>query len=219
MILIMLGAPGAGKGTVGKKLAKELGIIHISSGDIFRALIRDNTEEGTKIKEYIDKGLLIPDEMAMDIFERQLKKFNVEKGIILDGYPRTKNQAVHLDNIGVKVDAAVNIDLPHQIIVDRIINRRICSNSDCGEIYNLKYGRKPEKDGICDLCGSKLLHRDDDNETTVLERISVYEKTGEPLREYYKNKNNLINVNVDADSSADNTVRTIIMKLKEIKKI
>lgn len=218
MIIIMLGAPGAGKGTIGKKLSQSLGITHLSSGDIFRALIKENTDISKRIEECINSGKLIPDDMAMKLFEGKLVEYDLEKGIILDGYPRTEKQAEHLDKllkkINKKVTAAVNIDISEQLIIDRIVNRRICSN--CGEIYNLKYGKKPQKEGKCDKCGHKLVLRADDNEKTVRDRLKTYNETTKSLLAYYENKGLLFNLHSDENTTVNTIVANALIYIEDM---
>ena len=220
MIIIMLGAPGAGKGTIGKRLAVQLGITHLSSGDVFRALTKDNTKLGEEIKECINNGKLIPDKLAMQIFEDKIVKYNLEKGIILDGYPRTLMQAKHLDklfkNMELKVDIAMNIDVEDQLIIDRIVNRRICLNSRCGEIYNLKYGKIPKVEGICDKCGENLIQRADDNEDTVKDRLKIYDENTRPLLKYYNKRGVLWNVHSAEDTSIDDIVHQTMVHIEDI---
>lgn len=167
MVIIMLGAPGTGKGTVGKLLSEELGIVHISSGEIFRSYAKKHDKLGEQIENYISNGLLVPDELAIQIVEKRLEEPDVKNGVILDGFPRTRNQAIVLDYIlklqRKMVDVAVELDLPDDDIVDRIVKRRTCINKNCREIYNLDF-RPPKKEGICDKCGGPLVQRIDDNE-------------------------------------------------------
>lgn len=218
MIIIMLGAPGAGKGTIGKRLSKELDITHLSSGDIFRTLIKENTEIGKQIEECINKGQLIPDDLAMEIFEQKLMEYDLDKGIILDGYPRTEIQAKHLDkllnSINNKVGGAINIDVSEELIIDRIINRRICTN--CGEIYNLKYGKRPNVDGKCDKCGGDIIQRADDNEKTVRDRLNAYYNTTKNLLQYYKEKGVLFNLHSDENTTVDEIVSTAMVYLEDM---
>lgn len=218
MIIIMLGAPGAGKGTIGKKLSEELGIKHLSSGDIYRSLIKENTEVGKQIEECINNGKLIPDKMAMKIFENKLVEYDLEKGIILDGYPRTLMQAQHLDkllhSINLKTDVAINIDVPEELIIDRIINRRICSN--CGAIYNLKYGKKPDVEGTCDKCGGNIIQRLDDNKKTVCDRLKTYSVLTKPLLNYYRDKGVLFNLHSDEKTSIDETTRVALVYVEDM---
>ena len=217
MIIIMLGAPGAGKGTIGKRLAENLGIIHLSSGDIFRSLVKEGTEVGKQIENCINKGELIPDELAMQIFENKLMEYDLEKGIILDGYPRTQMQAKHLDKLlestRYNVNAAINIDISEELIIDRIVNRRICSN--CGAIYNIKYGKKPETEEKCDKCGSDLIQRADDNKKTVEDRLKTYRKTSEPLLTYYKDKGLLYNLCSNENTTIDQLVETAMICVED----
>lgn len=217
MIIIMLGAPGAGKGTIGKKLSENLKIKHLSSGDIFRSLVKEDTEIGRKIEECINTGKLIPDDLAMEIFEEKLLTYDLEKGIILDGYPRTQPQAEHLDkllkNIGKKINAAINIDISEELIIDRIINRRICSN--CGAIYNLKYGKRPQIEGKCDMCEHDLIQRKDDNKKTVCDRLNTYLKATMPLLTYYKEKGVLLNIHSDENTTINELVDAAMIYLEE----
>ncbi len=218
MIIVMLGAPGAGKGTIGKRLSNELGIKHLSSGDIFRKLIEGNTKIGKEIEECINNGKLIPDELAMKIFEEKLVEYNLKNGIILDGYPRTEKQASHLDQmlnkIKLKIDVVVNIDVSEQLIIDRIINRRICSA--CGEIYNLKYGKRPQNYEVCDKCGSKLIQRSDDNEKTVRGRLETYNNTTKDLLKYYEQKGVLFNLHSDQNTTVDEAVEHAMTYISDI---
>ena len=170
MIIIMLGAPGTGKGTVAGILQEKLGIKQVSTGDIFRKNIQEGTELGKIAYSYISKGNLVPDDITIGIVENRLKDDDVKDGIILDGFPRTVVQAEALDKIlkesGKKVDLVVNLTTPEEEIIERIVNRRVCSNSECKTIYNLQLN-PPKVEGICDKCGSALIQRKDDNEETV----------------------------------------------------
>lgn len=194
MIIIMLGAPGTGKGTVAGILQEKLGIKQVSTGDIFRKNIQEGTELGKIADSYISKGNLVPDDITIGIVENRLKDDDVKDGIILDGFPRTVVQAEALDKIlkesGKKVDLVVNLTTPEEEIIERIVNRRVCSNSECKTIYNLQLN-PPKVEGICDKCGSALIQRKDDNEETVKSRIENYIKQTSPLVEYYKNQGNL----------------------------
>ena len=194
MIIIMLGAPGTGKGTVAGILQEKLGIKQVSTGDIFRKNIQEGTKLGKIADSYISKGNLVPDDITIGIVENRLKDDDVKDGIILDGFPRTVVQAEALDKIlkesGKKVDLVVNLTTPEEEIIERIVNRRVCSNSECKTIYNLQLN-PPKVEGICDKCGSPLVQRKDDNEETVKSRIENYIKQTSPLVEYYKNQGNL----------------------------
>lgn len=186
MKLIMLGAPGAGKGTQAKQIAEKYGIPHISTGDIFRANIKENTELGKKAKTYMDQGLLVPDELVVDLVVDRLEKEDAKKGYVLDGFPRTIPQADELDKAlsakGEKVDYAIDIEVPDSAIVERMSGRRSCSQ--CGASYHVVFN--PAKtEGVCDLCGGALIQRDDDKPETVKKRLSVYHEQTQPLIDYY----------------------------------
>ena len=184
----MLGPPGAGKGTQASSIVAEYGITHISTGDIFRHNIKNETELGKKVKSYLDKGQLVPDELTIDLVWDRLSKDDCKKGFLLDGFPRTINQAEALqkglEERGLKLDKVINIDVDKNILVKRLSGRRVCKN--CGETYHID--NKPTlKDGVCDKCSGEVIQRADDNEKTVLDRIEVYEKQTFPLIDFYKN--------------------------------
>lgn len=188
MRLILLGPPGAGKGTQASSIVAEYGITHISTGDIFRRNIKNETELGKKVKSYLDKGQLVPDELTIDLVWDRLSKDDCKKGFLLDGFPRTINQAEALqkglEERGLKLDKVINIDVDKNILVKRLSGRRVCKN--CGETYHID--NKPTlKDGVCDKCSGEVIQRADDNEKTVLDRIEVYEKQTFPLIDFYKN--------------------------------
>lgn len=194
MVIIMLGAPGTGKGTVAGILTQKLGIPQVSTGDIFRKHIKEQTELGKLADKYISKGHLVPDDVTIDLVKSRLQEDDVKNGIILDGFPRTVVQAEALDKMlaeqGRKVDMVVNLTTPKEEIIERIINRRICSNPECKTIYNLILN-PPKVEGICDKCGSELIQRKDDNRETVEARLENYLKVTSPLVEYYTRKGNL----------------------------
>lgn len=188
MRLILLGPPGAGKGTQASSIVAEYGITHISTGDIFRHNIKNETELGKRVKSYLDKGQLVPDELTIDLVWDRLSKDDCKKGFLLDGFPRTINQAEALqkglEERGLKLDKVINIDVDKNILVKRLSGRRVCKN--CGETYHID--NKPTlKDGVCDKCSGEVIQRADDNEKTVLDRIEVYEKQTFPLIDFYKN--------------------------------
>ena len=189
MKIIMLGAPGAGKGTQAKMIAAKYGIPHISTGDIFRANIKNGTELGAKAKEYMDKGLLVPDELVVDLVIDRFKEPDCEKGYVLDGFPRTIPQAEALDKaltaIGESIDYAINVEVPDENIINRMGGRRACVG--CGATYHIVYS--PNKvAGKCDTCGADLIIRDDDKPDTVKNRLAVYHEQTQPLIDYYTNK-------------------------------
>ena len=194
MIIIMLGAPGTGKGTVAGKLQDKLGFTQVSTGDIFRKNIKEGTELGKLADSYISKGNLVPDDVTIKIVEDRLKQDDVKEGIILDGFPRTIKQAEELDKIlekeNKKVDMVINLTTPKEEIIERIVNRRVCSNQECKTVYNIVLN-PPKVEGICDKCGSKLLQRKDDNVETVESRIDTYLKNTSPLVEYYTKQNKI----------------------------
>ena len=191
MIIIMLGAPGTGKGTVASLLEQQTGLKQVSTGDIFRKNIKEQTELGKIADSYISKGNLVPDDITIDVVKNRLEEKDVENGIILDGFPRTVKQAEALDEIleakGKKVDMVLNLTTPEEEIVERIVNRRVCSNQECKAVYNLVMN-PPKQEGICDKCGSELMQRKDDNEETIKIRIHNYINQTSPLVEYYQNK-------------------------------
>ncbi len=189
MKIIMLGAPGAGKGTQAKQIAGKYSIPHISTGDIFRANIKNGTELGKKAKEYMDKGLLVPDELTCDLVVDRIGQDDCKNGFVLDGFPRTIPQAEALDKaldgLGEKMDFAIDVDVPDESIVKRMSGRRACL--DCGATYHI-VSIPPKQEGICDACGSKLVLRDDDKPETVQKRLDVYHEQTQPLIDYYKNQ-------------------------------
>ena len=200
MKIIMLGAPGAGKGTQAKMIADKFNIPHISTGDIFRANIKNGTELGKKAKEYMDKGQLVPDELTVEILLDRVANDDCKNGYVLDGFPRTIPQADVLDKeltkLGDKVDFAINVDVPDENIVRRMSGRRACLK--CGATYHIEH-IPPKKEGICDKCGSELVQRDDDKPETVQNRLSVYHEQTQPLIDYYDKKNILKSVDGTKD--------------------
>ena len=189
MKIIMLGAPGAGKGTQAKMIAAKYGIQHISTGDIFRANIKNGTELGAKAKQYMDKGELVPDELVVDLVIDRFKEDDCKNGYVLDGFPRTIPQAEALDKaltaIGENVDYAINVEVPDENIINRMGGRRACVG--CGATYHIVYS--PTKvEGKCDTCGGDLIIRDDDKPETVKNRLSVYHDQTQPLIDYYTKK-------------------------------
>ena len=201
MYLIMLGAQGTGKGTVAGLLTKQTGWPQISTGDIFRANISNKTELGIKANEFISKGNLVPDEITINMLKGKINQFKDSNGVVFDGFPRNKKQAEALEEMleeqNQKVDLALFLDIPDEDIIYRTVKRRICSNKDCGAIYNLEY-KKPKVEGICDICGSKLIQRKDDNEETITERLRVYHEQSKELIEYYEEKGLLYKVKLHA---------------------
>ena len=214
MKIIMLGAPGAGKGTQAKRIAEKYSIPHISTGDIFRANIKNGTDLGKKAKEYMDQGLLVPDELTCDLVMDRIQQDDCRNGFVLDGFPRTIPQAEALDGalnkIGQKMDFAVDVDVPDENIVHRMSGRRACVG--CGATYHLEYA--PTKtEGICDACGKELILRDDDKPETVKKRLGVYHEQTQPLIDYYTNAGILRTV--DGTVDINDVFQTIVDILGE----
>ena len=198
MYIVMLGAPGTGKGTIGKILSKDLNLVHISTGDIFREQINKETELEKKIKQYIDNGNLVPDDVVIETVKNRLLEKDVQEGAILDGFPRTEMQAEALreflkENKPQAKRVAIELNVPDEEIIKRIVNRVICTNKSCGAIYN-KETKPPKKAGICDICGSELKGRNDDNEETVSKRLKIYHQNSKELLEFYKKNNALFSI-------------------------
>ena len=189
MKIIMLGAPGAGKGTQAKMIADKYGVPHISTGDIFRANIKNGTELGMEAKKYMDQGLLVPDELTVRILLDRVAQDDCKNGYVLDGFPRTIPQAEVLDSeltkLGDHIDYAINVDVPDENIVKRMSGRRTCLT--CGATYHIEHV-PPKKEGICDVCGSELVLRDDDKPETVKNRLNVYHEQTQPLIDFYTEK-------------------------------
>ena len=214
MKIIMLGAPGAGKGTQAKQIAAKYSIPHISTGDIFRANIKNGTDLGKKAKEYMDKGLLVPDELVVDLVIDRFKEPDCAKGYVLDGFPRTIPQAEALDKaltaIGESVDYAINVEVPDENIVRRMGGRRACVG--CGATYHIVYS--PTKvEGKCDTCGGDLIIRDDDKPETVQNRLAVYHEQTQPLIDYYTKKG--IIAEVDGTQDMNDVFAAIVKILGE----
>ena len=214
MKIIMLGAPGAGKGTQAKQIAAKYEIPHISTGDIFRANIKNGTELGKKAKEYMDQGMLVPDELTCDLVMDRIAQDDCERGFVLDGFPRTIPQAEALTNaltkIGQSMDYAIDVDVPDENIVNRMSGRRACLN--CGATYHIVFN--PTKaDGVCDACGNETVLRDDDKPETVQKRLTVYHDQTQPLIDYYRNMNIL--KSVDGTKPMDEVFSDIVSILGE----
>lgn len=191
MNIIMLGAPGAGKGTQAAVLCEHFGIPTISTGNMIREALKNGTEMGLKAKSFMDEGKLVPDEVVIGIVKERLADDDCKKGFILDGFPRTIPQAEALDEMGVDIEYVINIDISDERIVNRMSGRRVCES--CGRPYHL-VNLKPKKDGVCDDCNGTLVQRKDDHPDTVLARLEVYHKETEPLVAYYEKQDKLVNV-------------------------
>lgn len=211
MKLILLGAPGAGKGTQAEIISEKYNIPTISTGNIIRAALKNGTEMGLKAKAYIDAGELVPDDVVIGIIRERLSESDCEGGFILDGFPRTIPQAEALDNMGISVDAALSIEVADEAIVKRMSGRRVCEK--CGASFHTEY-KKPAVDGVCNACGGKLVIRKDDEPQTVLNRLSVYHEQTEPLKDFYKGQGKLLIVH-GQEELADTTA-LVLGKLAEI---
>lgn len=191
MRIVLLGAPGAGKGTVAKSLTDFDGSVQISTGDILRNAVKAGSELGKTAKGYMERGELVPDDLIMDIMEVRMKEPDCQNGFLLDGFPRTIPQAEALkkllEKIGMKLDAAINLDVPTDVILDRLTTRRTCSNPDCQEIYNIK-SKPPKADGTCFKCGSPAVQRADETEEAIKQRLATYNEKTAPLIDFYKNE-------------------------------
>ena len=183
MNLILLGAPGAGKGTQAEKICEKLSIPAISTGNIIREALANGTEMGLKAKEFINAGQLVPDEVVIGIIKERLQEDDCKNGFILDGFPRTIPQAEALDEMGIVIDRVIDIEVADETVVRRMSGRRVCGK--CGASYHLEY-KRPVNDGVCDSCGGELIQRKDDHPDTVLDRLKVYHEQTEPLKDYYE---------------------------------
>ncbi|MCU9815616.1 adenylate kinase [Paraclostridium sp. AKS73] len=212
MRIILLGPPGAGKGTQAAGIVEKYNIPHISTGDIFRKNIKEGTELGKKAKGYIDQGLLVPDELTVGLVTDRIAQPDCEKGFMLDGFPRNVAQAQHLDEylkeVGISLDKVVNIEVYKDILVGRAVGRRICKS--CGATYHVEFN-PPKVDGVCDVCGGELYQRADDNEETVSKRIQVYLDETKPLVNYYSEEGIIANIN--GQQSIENVFGDIVEAL------
>ena len=196
MRILLMGPPGAGKGTQAEKLTEILNIPHISTGDMFRKAIKDQTDLGKQAKSFMDKGELVPDEVTVGIVKDRITEKDCGNGFLLDGFPRTVVQAdalaKMLEDLGIKLDSVINVEVPYEELIGRLTGRRICRS--CGATYHMIFN-PPKDEGVCDKCGGELYQRDDDTEETAKNRLLVYEKQTAPLLEYYNNTGLLVNIN------------------------
>jgi len=197
MRVILLGAPGAGKGTVAKLLTEFDGSVQISTGDILRAAVREGSDLGKEAKAYMDRGDLVPDDLIMRIMEKRLAEKDCREGFILDGFPRTIPQAEALkkllEKLDIRLDFVVNLEVPREVILDRLTTRRTCSNPDCQAIYNVK-SNPPAPGGLCKLCGSPVIQRDDETEEAITNRLETYNEKTAPLIGFYEKEGLLRNI-------------------------
>lgn len=208
MNIIMLGAPGAGKGTHAADLSEHFGIPTISTGNMIREALKNSTEMGLKAKSYMDEGKLVPDEVVIGIVKERLSEDDCKKGFILDGFPRTIPQAEALDNMGVNVEYAINIDVSDERIIKRMSGRRVCEG--CGRPYHI-VNQKPMVEGVCDDCNGTLVQRKDDHPDTVLARLNIYHNETEPLVDYYRQQGKLVDIEGldDVDLTTSNILKII----------
>ena len=188
MNLILLGAPGAGKGTQAEAICKEYSIPAISTGNILREAVKNGDELGLKAKSYMDLGKLVPDQIVIDILKERIQEDDCKNGFVLDGFPRTLPQAEAQDKMKIKIDKVVDINVPDEVILERLSGRRVCEK--CGATYHIQ-NKKPKVEGVCDFCGDKLVKRKDDNVETIKDRLKVFHEQTEPLKEYYSAQNKL----------------------------
>lgn len=212
MRIILMGPPGVGKGTEAELLVKHYHIPHVSTGQIFRELYKDNTTVGKIAKEYIDRGELVPDQITNEIVRHRLMHKDCKKGFLFDGYPRNIEQAkafdVLLDEMGWKLNAVINIAAPDEVIVKRIAGRRVCET--CGAVYHIT-NKKPQVEGICDLDGGKLIQRADDMEETVQRRLRVYNEQTAPVIGYYRNKGSIVEIDgTQSIQTTDSTIKKVL---------
>ncbi|MCW4053367.1 MAG: nucleoside monophosphate kinase [Candidatus Bathyarchaeota archaeon] len=212
---IIFGAPGSGKGTYSSRLQSKLGVDVIAMGDIFRENLKTDTSLGKKVKSYVEKGLLVPDDIVIDVLKQRIAKVPKERGFILDGYPRTIDQAKTLEGIA-KIDVILLQMVPDWIIIARLSSRRICKS--CGAVYNIRF-LKPKVNGVCDKCGGSLYQRSDDTPEVIKRRLQVYQEQTSPLLQYYKEKNVpfIISSITDLDTPPETVVEKMIEELKKLK--
>lgn len=216
MLVVLMGPPGAGKGTQAEKLAKEFALPHISTGDIFRGAVKEGTEMGKKAKEYMDKGELVPDEIVIGIVKERLARPDCNEGFLLDGFPRTVEQAEALDEVledlKLKISAVVSVDVQEEELINRLTGRRVCRS--CGATYHLKFN-PPKVRNICDHCSGELYQRSDDTIDTVKERLAIYRKQTMPIIEYYEQKD--LFYSVDGSRTINDVFVDIAAHLQNVK--
>jgi adenylate kinase len=212
---IIFGPPGSGKGTYASRLQAKLGVDVIAMGDIFREIMKEDSPLGKKVKQYVEKGLLVPDDVVIEVLKQRLAKSSSKKGFILDGFPRTLEQANALDKI-VAIDVIIKLTVPDSIIIERLSTRRICKS--CGEVYNVRY-LKPKVEGVCDKCGGQLYQRPDDTAKVIKDRIQVYERQTQPILQHYKEKKvQFVEFKCEIlDMNPDVAVESILRDLKRLK--
>lgn len=214
MNLLIFGPPGSGKGTYASRLQARLGVGVIATGDLMREIMKQNTQLGRKVKSYVEKGQLVPDTVVLQVLKRHIARSKSKKGFILDGFPRTIEQAEALDKL-LRIDGIVLLTVPDFIIIERLSTRRICRN--CGEVYNIRY-LKPKVEGVCDKCGGQLYQRSDDKPEVIKDRIAVYERQTRPILAHYRNRNvPFVEFKCDnIDMPPEVAVESILKQLKQL---
>jgi len=213
MKLIIFGPPGSGKGTYASRLGSRLKIASVSTGDLFREAIKQGTDLGRRVADFLNRGELVPDEITIGVLRDRISRSDCKRGFILDGYPRTLEQARALDEVA-RIDAIILLIVPEWIIVERLSNRRVCRS--CGAIYNLKY-LKPKREGVCDKCGGELYQREDDTPKVIKERLKVYERQTQPLIDYYKDRVLFVNAECnEIDMPPETMVESIMQELRKL---
>lgn len=215
MKLVMFGPPGSGKGTYASRLQAKLDVNVFATGDILREIMKENSPLGKKVKGYVETGQLVPDEVVIQVLQERMSRSSNKKGFLLDGFPRTVEQAKALDKLA-KIDGVINLTVPDWIIVERLSSRRICKN--CGEVYNTRF-LKPKVEGVCDRCGGPLYQRPDDTPQVIKDRIGVYERQTRPILQYYKKKGiPFVNFKAESlDTPPEVAVEEILRQLKNLK--
>ena len=205
MNLIIVGPPGGGKGTYSERISEKYDIPHIASGDIFRRELKEETDLGKKIEEYVESGDLVPDEIVNQVMEKRLKEPDCEEGFILDGYPRTKDQAKALNKI-IDLDLVINLDVAEEVVVNRLSSRRLCK--ECGSIYNTQF-MPPEEEGVCDECDGELYQREDDQPEVIRNRLEEYREKTHPLLKYYNDKGLSVDIHIPEERPIDEIMSEI----------